>query len=126
MYTIKETAKLTGLPASTIRYYHKQGLLPFVERTESGYRTFSDRDLGLLELIECLKQTGMSIKDIRQFTLWLQQGDETLAQRHRMFLRQRAAVQEQISRLERALEVIDHKCQFYEDAVRAAQAESGR
>ena len=114
MYSIKEVADILGLPASTIRYYDKQGLLPFVERSNSGYRRFSENDIALLKLIECLKKTNMPIKDIRQFTAWLQQGDASIEQRKQMFLERRRAVEEQIEQLQETLRVIDDKCWYYE------------
>lgn len=113
MYSIKEVSDLLGLPASTIRYYDKQGLLPFVERSNSGYRRFSENDIALLKLIECLKKTNMPIKDIRQFTAWLQQGDASIEQRQQMFLERRRAVEEQIEQLQETLKVIDDKCWYY-------------
>ena len=119
MYTMKDISELTKLPASTIRYYDKQGLLPFVERSDSGYRLFSEQDLGLLNMIECLKSTGMPIKEIRQFTLRLQQGDASLQQRYEMFLERRKAVQEQLEQLKKAMEIIDYKCRYYETALAA-------
>lgn len=119
MYTIKEVAEKTNLPASTIRYYDKQGLLPFVERSESGYRIFSENDIGLLNIIECLKLTGMPIKEIKQFTLWLQQGDDSLPERYQMFLDRRKAVEKQIEQLHQTLKVIDYKCWYYETAIEA-------
>ena len=119
MYTIKEIADLMNLPTSTIRYYDKQGLLPFVERSDSGYRQFSEDDLGLLKMIECLKSTGMSIKEIRQFTIWLQQGDASLQQRYDMFLERRKAVQEQMDTLRKTMEIIEYKCWYYETALAA-------
>ena len=119
MYTIKEIAELMNLPTSTIRYYDKQGLLPFVERSDSGYRQFSEDDLGLLKMIECLKSTGMSIKEIRQFTIWLQQGDASLQQRYDMFLERRKAVQEQMDTLRKTMEIIEYKCWYYETALAA-------
>ena len=114
MYSIKEVADILGLPASTIRYYDKQGLLPFVERSDSGYRRFSENDIELLKLIECLKKTNMPIKDIRQFTAWLQQGDASIEQRQQMFLERRRAVEEQIEQLQETLKVIDDKCWYYD------------
>lgn len=114
MYSIKEVADILGLPASTIRYYDKQGLLPFVERSDSGYRRFSENDLELLRIIECLKKTNMPIKDIRQFTAWLQQGDASIEQRQQMFLERRRAVVEQIEQLQETLKVIDDKCWYYD------------
>ncbi len=64
-YTIKEAAQIMGIPATTLRYYDRQGLLPFVERKQSGYRVFSDNDIMLLRVIDCLKRSGMELKDIR-------------------------------------------------------------
>lgn len=119
MYTIKEAAEKMNLPASTIRYYDKQGLLPFVQRSESGYRMFSDKDIGLLNMIECLKQTGMPIKEIKQFCQWVQQGDASLQQRFDMFRERRKAVQEQMMQLEKTMEVIEYKCWYYETALAA-------
>ena len=119
MYSIKEVADILGLPASTIRYYDKQGLLPFVERSDSGYRRFSENDPELLRIIECLKKTNMPIKDIRQFTAWLQQGDASLEKRYQMFLDRRKAVEKQIEQLQETLKVIDYKCWYYESALKA-------
>ena len=62
-YTIKEAAEIMHLPATTIRYYDKEGLLPYIRRLDSGYRIFSDQDLEMLRIIECLKKTGMPIKE---------------------------------------------------------------
>lgn len=118
-YTIKETAEILGLSVSTLRYYDKEGLLPFVHRSESGYRIFNDGDIGLLRMIECLKRTNMPIKEIRQFTNWLVEGDSTLTERYEMFLERKRAVNEQIAKLQKALEVIDHKCKYYKAAIEA-------
>lgn len=90
-----------------------------MERSDSGYRQFSEADLGLLKMIECLKSTGMPIKEIRQFTLWLQQGDASLQQRYNMFLERRKAVQEQMDMLKKTMEIIDYKCWYYETALAA-------
>lgn len=118
-YTIKEASKITGIPASTLRYYDKEGLLPFIERKASGYRLFSESDLGMLQIIECLKNTGMSIKDIRQFSEWAQQGDASLQQRYEMFLERRRIVEQQMEELKKTMELIEHKCRYYETALAA-------
>ena len=85
-YTIKEAAEIMNVTPTTLRYYDKQGLLPFMERRESGYRIFSENDILMLRVIECLKKSGMPIKDIRQFTEWVLQGDASLQERYHMFL----------------------------------------
>mgnify|MGYP001781236727 CR=1 FL=1 len=99
VYTVGEMAKKLDVPASTLRYYDKEGILPFLERKESGHRMFSEQDLSMLRIIECLKCTGMSIKDIRQYAMWAQMGDSTLEQRYNLFLERREAVMAQIKEL---------------------------
>lgn len=118
-YTIKDAASQMGIPASTIRYYDKEGLLPFMERLESGYRVFAEKDLAALRIIDCLKKTGMSIKEIRQFSQWLKQGDASLQQRYEMFLERRRAVEEQMAQLQEIKNTIDYKCWYYETAIAA-------
>ncbi len=118
-YTIKEVSAMLNIPASTIRYYDKEGLLPQIERKDSGYRLFSEANLRALRLIDCLKSTGMPIKDIRRFFEWVEQGDASLQQRYEMFLERRRAVEQQMKELEKTLEIIDYKCWYYETAVAA-------
>ena len=119
MFSIKEVAEKMNLPASTIRYYDKQGMLPNMHRTESGYRRFSEADIGMLSMIECLKRTNMPIKDIQQFIAWVQEGDASLQQRYDMFVERRQSVQEQIARLQKTLEFIEYKCWYYATALEA-------
>ncbi len=118
-YTIKQTAELLGLTTVTLRYYDKEGLLPFVQRSESGYRLFSDDDIAMLRVIECLKKTGMPIKDIRQFCEWAQMGDDSLRERHQMFLERKQVVEAQMAELQETLDFINHKCWYYETALEA-------
>ena len=81
LYTVGEIAKKMNVAASTLRYYDKEGLLPFVERSESGIRMFKDSDMEWLAIIECLKKTGMPIKEIKKFIDWCMEGDATIDQR---------------------------------------------
>jgi len=118
-YSIGEVAEKLNLPKSTIRYYDKEGLLPFVERKESGIRMFAESDISMLQVIECLKSTGLSIKDIKKFSEWCQKGDQTLQERYELFLESRKNVQEQIAELKKSLELIEHKCWYYETALEA-------
>ncbi len=118
-YTIKQAAEIMNVTPTTLRYYDKQGLLPFMERKDSGYRVFSDNDIAMLHVIECLKKTGMSIKDIRQFSKWAQMGDDSLKERHEMFLERKRAVEAQIAELQETLDFINHKCWYYETAIKA-------
>ena len=81
MYSIQEVSKKTGLTAHTLRYYEKEGLSSGVERTQGGFRQYTDEDLEALGLICCLKNTGMSLQDIAQFVELTHQGECTLKER---------------------------------------------
>lgn len=116
LYTVGEMAKLLGVSASALRYYDKQGLLPFVERSSSGIRMFKDSDYEWLRVIECLKKTGMQLKDIRSFVHMAMQGDETIDARLELIITQKKAVAEQISQLQETLETLSFKQWYYETA----------
>lgn len=118
-YTIKDAAEKMNVPTSTIRFYDKSGLLPFMERSESGYRLFSEKDIATLRIIDCLKKTGMPIKEIKKFSDWLQEGDSSLQQRYEMFLERKKVVEAQMAELQATLDIIKYKCRYYETAVSA-------
>jgi len=122
-YTIKEVSEMLGIPASTLRYYDKKGLLPFVERGESGYRIFSEENIRTLRLIECLKSTGMTLEQIHTFFGWVMQGESTMQQRYEMFLEQRRAAEEQIRQMQKTLEIINYKCELYEKAINSSTSD---
>ena len=109
-YTIKQVSNMLNIPATTLRYYDKEGLLPYIERRGSGYRIFSESDIDMLRLIECLKATGMSIKDIKQFVDWTKLGDASLKERHDMFLERKRVVEEQMEALQKTMDLISYKC----------------
>lgn len=118
-YTIGEMAKKLNVAASTLRYYDKEGLLPFVERSGGGIRMFKDEDMEWLTIIECLKQTGMSIKDIKIFIDWCMQGDSTIGARLNLIDQQRSAVEKQIQNMQNTLHVLEYKHWYYETAKEA-------
>ena len=98
-------AQKLGVPASTLRYYDKEGLLPFVERSSGGIRMFRENDFEWLQVIRCMKKAGMSIKDIRQYIELSMQGDDTIDTRLEIF-----------QQLQHTLETVEYKCWFYEAA----------
>ena len=117
MYTIGQVAKMFGLPPSTLRYYDKEGLFPNMERS-NGIRRFGERELETLRVIECLKKSGMEIKDIRQFMEWCAQGSSTYPQRRAMFIKQKESVEAEIARMNRVLDMLNFKCWYYEQAIK--------
>lgn len=81
-YSIGEAAEKIGTNPSTLRFYDKKGLLPFVDRDEAGRRKFKDNDFNFLEVIQCLKKSGVPVKDIAKFINMCLQGDGTLKKRY--------------------------------------------
>ena len=122
-YTVGEMARRLGVPASTIRYYDKEGLLPFVGRSSGGIRVFTEKDFEWLRIIECLKKTGMSLKDIREYIELAMQGDETIARRLELFRKQRTVLETRMAELQQTMDTLDYKCWFYETAAARGSTE---
>jgi len=114
-YTINEVADKFSLSTHTLRYYDKEGLLPFVLRNKSGNRVFSELDLQWIALICCLKNTGMPIKAMKQYSDWCTQGDRTIDNRKEMLAAHRIQVLQQMEDLRTNLALIDAKLAIYED-----------
>ncbi|MCW3778429.1 MerR family transcriptional regulator [Levilactobacillus namurensis] len=118
-YSIGQVADKTGLSAYTLRYYDHEGLMPFVQRTAAGRRRFTEHDLEMIELITCLKDTGMALKDIRHVVEVAQQGDQSLEQRLALFKAHRDRVDAQIAQLQTYRRKIDYKVRYFEAACEA-------
>ena len=118
-YTIGEMARKLNVAPSTLRYYDKEGLLPFVERSSGGIRMFKDEDMEWLRLLGCLKKAGMPLKEIRSFMDWSRQGDATISQRLELIEKQRQSVLDQQKQLEDTLLMLDYKRWYYQTAQEA-------
>jgi DNA-binding transcriptional MerR regulator len=118
-YTIAQVAKRTHLSTYTLRYYDREGLLPSLLRNKAGNRIFTDTDLEILSVVCCLKNTGMPLKQIKQFTDWQNEGDHTLHQRQAMLREHKEAVLKQIADLQNNLRLIDRKLDYYSHACQA-------
>lgn len=116
MYTIGQVSKMFGLPISTLRYYDSQGLFPNIERV-SGIRRFGEAEINALRLIDCLKKSGLEIKDIKLYMDWCTQGPETYQQRKELFERQRKTVEGELERMGKVLDMLKFKCWYYEQAM---------
>ena len=108
-YTIQEVSKKTNLPSHTLRFYEKEGLLPTVKRSDSGRRRFSDVDVEILDMICCLKSTGMSIRQIKTFIDLKTGGNQTLEKRLEILQAQKQHVETQILELEQHLKKVVFK-----------------
>lgn len=118
-YTIGEMAQKLNVAPSTLRYYDKEGLLPFVERSEGGIRVFKESDFEWLAIIECLKKAGLPIKEIKRFIDWCLEGDSTIENRLQLILEQKKAVEQQMQHLQDTLDILSYKQWYYETAKEA-------
>ncbi len=122
MYTINDIAKICDISVYTIRFYDKEGLLPFVTRNSSGNRQFSEEDLDLVKLICCLKNTGMQVKEIKQYIDLCMQGEVTAAARRQIMDDHRKAILRQIDDLKKNLTIVNLKIGFYDSYIANPQA----
>ena len=122
MYTIGQVSEMFHIPVSTLRYYDKEGLFPGLERA-SGIRRIGDAELEALRVIDCLKKSGLEIKDIRQFMQWCCEGSGTYGKRRELFERQRRVVEQQLRQMEKTLSMIRFKCWYYEQALQDGSEE---
>ena len=97
MYTIGQVSEMFQLPVSTLRYYDKEGLFPHMTRV-SGIRKFSDTEIECLHMIECLKKTGMEIKEL--------------------FENRRESLEHDMLELQKNMAMIQFKCWYYEQAMK--------
>lgn len=118
-YSISEVAAKYGISTHTLRYYDKEGLLFSVKRTDSNVRVFTDEDLEWLDILSCLKATGMPIKEIRQFLEWAREGDSTIEQRLHAIQKHTDAVQQQMNELMQHMVTLQYKNWYYQTSLAA-------
>lgn len=114
-YKIKEAAALTCTPASTLRYYDKQQLIPVLKRDCNGNRLYTDTDIAWIQLINCLKNSGMPLKEIKHFMDLCLQGTKTSLERKNLLLQHKKSIENQICQLKCSLDVINYKIEHYNE-----------
>ncbi|MEV6651014.1 MerR family transcriptional regulator [Streptomyces sp. NPDC051219] len=120
-YTISEVAALTGLTAHTLRWYERIGLMPHVDRSHTGQRRFTNRDLDWLAFVTKLRLTGMPVADMVRYAELVREGEHTFEARQELLERTRRDVRARIAELHGTLAVLDHKIDSYADARRASE-----
>jgi DNA-binding transcriptional MerR regulator len=113
-YSIKDVAKMSGLSISAIHFYDKEGLLPFVLKNKSGNRAFTDSDIYLIQMICCLKNTGMQIKDIKKYIDFCMEGATTIDLRKKLLIEHRKELVSHIESLSQNLKLLDLKIGDYD------------
>lgn len=118
-YTIGQIAELIHESTYTLRYYSKEGLLPFEKRNAKGIRVFEKEDLELFNVIKCLKATHMPIKEIKKFVQLYMEGDATIPERRKMFEERKAVVAEELKNIKNLYDDVSYRCWFFEQAEKA-------
>ncbi len=118
-YSIGEVSTLAGISISTLRYYDREGLFPNIARSGGGIRRFTENEIEALQIIECLKTSGLSIKEIKQFLDWCQEGDSSLQQRRDLFHERLDVVTKQMEALQKTMNILRFKCWYYDTALAA-------
>lgn len=116
-YTIKEVAEIIGLSSYTLRYYDKEGLLPDLERDEHGTRLFHEKDLQWIYLINCLRQTNMSLKNIKNYISLMNQGRKYVKTRREILINQKQATLEQMDNLKAQIDILNDKIDYYDNVL---------
>lgn len=117
MYSISEMQDMLGINASTLRYYEKEGILPEIGRNEAGRRVYTEEHLEGLKFIICLKETGMSIEDIKNYMQLAIQGDTTIVERREVLLNHGKKVEQGLAQIQSNMERIIRKIGFYDALV---------
>ncbi|MBA2948830.1 MerR family transcriptional regulator [Streptomyces himalayensis] len=112
-YTISEVVAFTGLTAHTLRWYERIGLMPHIDRSHTGQRRYSNRDLDWLAFVGKLRLTGMPVADMVRYAELVREGDHTFHERQELLESTRRDVLSRIAELQDTLAVLDYKIQFY-------------
>jgi DNA-binding transcriptional MerR regulator len=118
--TIAEAAARTGLTPDTLRYYERDGLmLHSVDRSATGHRRYTDADLTWLNLLTCLRGTGMPIRDVRRYAELVRAGAGNELERLELLRAHRQHVLTQLAEVTEHLGAIDRKIGIYTDKLDA-------
>lgn len=113
MYTVKEVAELLGVSVHTVRYYDDRGLIPGTRRNSANQRLFDDMEVEWLFVSLTLKDTGLSLKDVKHYIELYQQGDFTLPERYELMRKQKEKTLQEMKGLKLRLAVLDRKIDHY-------------
>lgn len=117
MYTMKETCEKTGLSYETLKFYCNQGLVPNVKRDKNNRRTFDDKDVAWINSLNCLKNCGMSISEMKQYIDLCLVGESSIPERKEILALKREALVAQLQQVQDCIDYIDWKQGFYDDVL---------
>jgi DNA-binding transcriptional MerR regulator len=114
---IAEVSEQYGLSSDTLRYYERVGLIPPVNRNESGIRDYNELDLRRVEFIKCMRSAGLPVEVLIEYVALVQKGDRTIKARKEILKEQRELLAARMKEMQKTLDILDHKIEVYEKAV---------
>ena len=114
---IAEVSEQYGLSADTLRYYERVGLIPPVNRSESGIRDYNELDLRRVDFIKCMRSAGLPVEVLIEYIALVQKGDKTIKARKEILIEQRKLLVARMKEMQKTLDLLDHKIEIYENAV---------
>ena len=114
---IAEVSERHGLSLDTLRYYERIGLIPPVNRSESGIRDYREIDERRVEFIKCMRSAGLPIEVLIEYVGLVQLGDQTIEARKEILKEQRVLLAARMQEMQKTLDILDHKIEVYETAV---------
>jgi DNA-binding transcriptional MerR regulator len=114
---IAEVSEQYGLSVDTLRYYERVGLIPPVNRSESGIRDYNELDLRRVDFIKCMRSAGLPVEVLIEYIALVQKGDKTIEARKEILVEQRELLVTRMKEMQKTLDILDHKIEVYENAV---------
>ena len=117
IYTMTQACKETGMTYQGLKFYCNEGLVPNVKRDGRNRRVFDERDLAWIKGLSCLKDCGMSIKEMKKYLELCLKGTSSIPERKDMLDQKRARLAERIAVLKDSIRYIDAKQRFYDEVL---------
>ena len=114
---ISEVSERSGISPDTLRYYERIGLLPPVNRNESGIRDYSELDVRRVEFVKCMRNAGLPIEVLIEYYGLVQQGDQTIEARKEILIEQREKLVAKMAEIQKTLDLVAYKINVYENAL---------
>ena len=114
---IAEVSEQFGISADTLRYYERVGLIPPVNRNESGIRDYDELDLRRVDFIKCMRGAGLPVEVLIEYMGLVQQGDQTIEARKEILKEQREILLVRMKEMQKTLDVLNRKIELYEHAL---------
>jgi DNA-binding transcriptional MerR regulator len=115
--TITEVSKQYGLSPDTLRYYERIGLIPPVPRTKSGIRNYGPESCAWIELMKCMRKSGVQIEALIEYVNLFQQGDATIQARKALLVEQRNQLVDRMEDMQASLDRLNSKIEHYEQSL---------